>query len=76
MSYFDPKFVSNPPRGLNNTPKLRVTGLCEEKSSVTSEFPTQRATNAENVPFDDVKWNFSMPTEFAFSCDLLSNMDM
>ena len=31
------------------TSKLRVTGLCEVNSPVTSEFPTQRASNAENV---------------------------
>ena len=30
-------------------PKLRVTGLCEENSPVTGEFPTQMASNAENV---------------------------
>ena len=29
--------------------KLRVTGLCEEKSPVTGEVPAQRASNAENV---------------------------
>ena len=29
--------------------KLRVTGLCEENSPVTGEFPAQRASNAENV---------------------------
>ena len=32
------------------TSKLRVTGLCEGKSSVTNEFPGRRATNAQNVP--------------------------
>ena len=31
------------------TLKLRVTGLCEGNSPVTSEFPSQRASNAENV---------------------------
>ena len=31
------------------TLKLRVTGLCEGNSPVTSEFPAQRASNAENV---------------------------
>ena len=31
------------------TSKLCVTGLCEENSPVTGEFPAQRATNAENV---------------------------
>ena len=31
------------------TSKLRVTGLCEGNSPVTGEFPSQRASNAENV---------------------------
>ena len=31
------------------TLKLRVTGLCVGNSSVTVEFPAQRASNAENV---------------------------
>ena len=31
------------------TSKLRVTGLCEGNSPVIGEFPTQRASNAENV---------------------------
>ena len=31
------------------TSKLRVTGLCEVNSLVTGEFPTQRASNTENV---------------------------
>ena len=35
-------------------PKLRVTGLCEGNSSGTGEFPSQRASNAENVSIDDV----------------------
>ena len=34
--------------------KLRVTGLCEENSPVTGEFPAQRASNAENV---SIWWN-------------------
>ena len=34
--------------------KLRVTGLCEGNSPVPDEFPAQRASNAENFPFDDV----------------------
>ena len=29
--------------------KLRITGLCEGNSTVTGEFPSQRASNAENV---------------------------
>ena len=36
------------------TSKLRVTGLCAGNSPVTGEFPEQRASNAENIPFDDV----------------------
>ena len=31
------------------TSKLRVTGLCARNSPVTGEFPTQMASNAENV---------------------------
>ena len=31
------------------TSKLRITGLCEENSQGTGEFPAQRASNAENV---------------------------
>ena len=31
------------------TSKLRVTGLCEGNSLVNGEFPTHRASNAENV---------------------------
>ena len=36
-------------RGSKKISKLRVTGLCAGNSLVTSEFPTQRASNAENV---------------------------
>ena len=36
-------------RRSKKTSKLRVTGLCAENSPVTGEFPTQRASNAENV---------------------------
>ena len=36
--------------------KLRVTGLSAGNSPVTGELPSQRASNAENVPFDDVSW--------------------
>ena len=39
---------------LKKTSKLRVTGLCAGNSTVTGEFPAQRASNAENFPFDDV----------------------
>ena len=36
-------------RRSKKTLKLRVTGLCEGNSPVTGEFPSQRASNAENV---------------------------
>ena len=36
------------------TQKLCVTSLCEGNSPVADEFPTQRASNAEMLPFDDV----------------------
>ena len=34
--------------------KLRITGLCEGNSQVTSELRAQRASKAEIFPFDDV----------------------
>ena len=34
---------------VSKTSKLHVTGLCVGNSPVTSEFPAQRASNAENV---------------------------
>ena len=36
-------------RRSKKTSKLRVTALCAGNSPVTGEFPTQRASNAENV---------------------------
>ena len=36
-------------RRSKKTSKLRATGLCMGNSPVTSEFPTQRASNAENI---------------------------
>ena len=36
-------------RRLKKISKLRVTGLCVGNSPVTGEFPTQRASNTENV---------------------------
>ena len=41
-------------RRSKKTLKLRVTDPCEANSLVTGEFPSQRASNAEMVPFDDV----------------------
>ena len=36
-------------RRSKKTSKLRVTGRCVGNSPVTGEFPTQRASNAENI---------------------------
>ena len=36
------------------TSKLCITGLCGGNSPVTSEFPAQRASDAEKFPFNDV----------------------
>ena len=41
------------------TPKLRVAGLCEGNSPMTGEFPTQRASNAENV---SISWRHHVLT--------------
>ena len=35
--------------GADQTPKLRITGLCVGNSPVTGESPTQRANDAGNV---------------------------
>ena len=41
-------------RRSKNTSKLHVTGLCEENSSVTGEFPARRPVTRKMFPFDDV----------------------
>ena len=56
-------------RRSKKTSKLRATGLCEGNSPVTGEFPSQRASNAENV---SIWWRhhglrYVYPQEFAFS---------
>ena len=45
-------------RRSKKTSKLRVTGLCEGNSPVTCEFPTQMASNAENV---SIFWRHHVP---------------
>ena len=45
-------------RRSKKTSTLRVTGLCEGNSPVTGEFPSQRASNAENVP---IWWRHDEP---------------
>ena len=64
------------------TPTLRVTGLCKGNSLVTCDFPAQRASNAQNVPFDDatmIYWHMiSRDTYvlvvFDISCDITMKM--
>ena len=41
-------------RRSKKTSKLRVTDLCEGNALVTGGFPSQRASNAEDVSIDDV----------------------
>ena len=52
------------------TSKLRVTGLCAGNSPVTDEFPAQKASNAENFPFEDVIMLLTLPlfTSKLWSC--------
>ena len=45
------------------TSKLRFTGLCEGNPLVTGGFPTQRASNAEMFPFDDVIMIYVIQTQ-------------
>ena len=55
-------------RRSKKTSKLRITGLCAGNSPVVGEFPSQRASNAENV---SIWWrhhgNLRVP-ELAMSC--------
>ena len=41
-------------RRSKETSKLRATGLCKGNSTVTDDFPAQRASNMEMFPFDDI----------------------
>ena len=41
-------------RRSKKTSKLRVTGLCEGNLPATSGFPSQRVSNMEKCPFDNV----------------------
>ena len=52
-------------RRSKKTSKLCVTGLCEGNSPVTGEFPTQRASNAENV---SIWWRHHDQHEWCGSC--------
>ena len=59
-------------RRSKTTSKLRVTGLCEGNSPGTGEFPTQMASNAENVSIwwrhhDTAERHVTMPCSFRHS---------
>ena len=56
-------------RRSKKTSKLRVTGLCEGNSSVTGEFPAQRASKAENV---SIRWRHHIAHISVFVIGLLS----
>ena len=58
-------------RRSKKTPELRATGLCEGNSPVTGEFPSQRASNAENVSIwwrHHVKGWYSYPSSRIIKC--------
>ena len=50
--------------------KFRVTGLCEETSPVTGEFPAPRASNAEN---GSIWWRHHATLFFACSTKYVSH---
>ena len=52
-------------RRSKRTSKLLVTGLCEGNSPVAGEFPTQRASNAENV---SIWWRHHVGKHASWSC--------
>ena len=61
------------------TSKLRVTGLCAGNSPETGEFPAQRSSNAENVPFGDVimrVWIIQVPGVILPSAETMVSLRM
>ena len=46
---------------IKETPRLRVTGLCDGNPPVTGEFPVQRVSNAENV---SIQWRHHLENVF------------
>ena len=69
-------------RRSKKTSKIRVTGLCVWGSPGTGEFPAQMASNAENVPFDDVMislWHIYISKYMAiskhYSCPISSVLE-
>ena len=59
-------------RRSRKTSKLCVTGLCAGNSPGTGEFPTQRASNAENV---SIWWHHHVYCKFILdSCDRFTHI--
>ena len=54
------------------TSKVRLTGLCEGNSPMTGEFPSQRASNTENVR----NWCVIMESIYMFCNPSLKNMSL
>ena len=50
-------------RRSKNPSKLRVTGLCQRNPPVTSEFPSQRSSNEENV---SIWWHHGFQNTYSF----------
>ena len=66
-------------RSSKSTSKLRVYGLCQINSPGAVESPTQRASNAEMFPFDDVFMTyvcyvFSMMVVYIYHKRLISKI--
>ena len=52
-------------RRSKKTSKLRATGLCAGNSPETCEFPTQMASNAENV---SIRWRHHVAVSYMYIC--------
>ena len=61
-------------RTSKKTWKLRVTGLCDGNPPVTDGFPSQRASNAEMFPFDDVVMMTPITSIMGWHGDIPSGM--
>ena len=56
---------------LKKTSKLHVTGLCNGNSLMTSEYPAQRVSNAENV---SIWWHHVLGKPQQLSCSDMSKI--
>ena len=62
-------------RGSKKISDLRVTGLCEGNTPMTGGFPSQRASNAENV---SIWWHYHVSRQLGWrqenSCAMMNNV--